>query len=219
GKTFVRYWVHNELLMVEGQKMAKSLGNYYTLKDLLDKGYSAKAIRFLLLSAHYRQPLNFTFKGLEAAEKAVERLQIFMDRLKKADGSGCGKEIEELMQKVKKEFEDAMDDDLDINTALAALFNFVREVNRLIDQNKLSKEEAEKVRELMLNFDKVLGIIGKEEEAEELPDEIMKLIKKREEARKRKDWKTADEIREKLRKMGIILEDTPEGVKWRKVKK
>ena len=219
GKTFVRYWVHNELLMVEGQKMAKSLGNYYTLKDLLDKGYSAKAVRFLLLSAHYRQPLNFTFKGLEAAEKTVERLQIFMDRLKTANGSGCGKEIEELMQKVKREFEAAMDDDLDINAALAALFNFVREVNRLIDQNRLSREEAEKVRELMMNFDKVLGVIGEEEEVEELPEEIMELIRKREEARKRKDWKIADEIREKLREMGIVLEDTPEGVKWRRIKK
>ena len=218
GKTFVRYWVHNELLLVEGQKMAKSLGNYYTLKDLIEKGYSPKAIRFLLLSAHYRQPLNFTFKGLEAAEKAVERLQIFMERLKTANGTGCGEEIEELIQKVKREFEEAMDDDLDINTALASLFNFVREVNRLIDQNKLSKEEAEKVRKLMLNFDKVLGVIG-EEEKEELPKEIMELIQKREEARKRKDWKTADEIREKLRQMGIILEDTPEGVKWRRIKK
>jgi len=112
-----------------------------------------------------------------------------------------------------------MDDDLDINTALASLFNFVREVNRLIDQNKLSKEEAEKVRKLMLNFDKVLGVIGEEEKEEELPKEIMELIQKREEARKRKDWKTADEIREKLRQMGIILEDTPKGVKWRKIKK
>ena len=199
--------------------MAKSLGNYYTLKDLIEKGYSPKAIRFLLLSAHYRQPLNFTFKGLEAAEKAVERLQIFMERLKTANGTGCGKEIEELIQKVKREFEEAMDDDLDINTALASLFNFVREVNRLIDQNKLSKEEAEKVRKLMLNFDKVLGVIGEEEKEEELPKEIMELIQKREEARKRKDWKTADEIREKLRQMGIILEDTPEGVKWRRIKK
>ena len=171
------------------------------------------------MSAHYRQPLNFTFKGLEAAEKAVERLQFFTERLKTANGTGCGKEIEQLVQKVKKEFEEAMDDDLDINTALASLFNFVREVNRLIDQNKLSKEEAEKVRKLMLNFDKVLGVIGEEEKEEELPKEIMELIQKREEARKRKDWKTADEIREKLRQMGIILEDTPEGVKWRRIKK
>jgi cysteinyl-tRNA synthetase len=205
--------------MVEGQKMAKSLGNYYTLKDLIDKGYSPKAIRFLLLSAHYRQPLNFTFKGLEAAEKTVERLQIFMERLKTANGTGCGEEIERLIQKTEEEFEEAMDDDLDINTALASLFNFVREVNRLIDQNKLSREEARKVRELMLNFDKVLGIIGEEEKEEELPKEIMELIQKREEARKRKDWKTADEIREKLRQMGIILEDTPEGVRWRRIRK
>jgi len=219
GKPFARFWLHSEHLMVEGRKMAKSLGNFYTLRDLLKMGYSPKAIRFLLLSTHYRQQLNFTFEALKAAEKTVERLQIFMERLKEANGTGCGKQIEKLMEKVKEEFETALDDDLDINTALASLFEFIREVNKLIDENKLSKQEARMVRELMLKFDKVLGVIGEEEKEEELPKEIMELIRKREEARKRKEWETADQIREKLREMGIIIEDTPTGTKWRRVKK
>ncbi len=219
GKPFARFWLHSEHLMVEGRKMAKSLGNFYTLRDLLKMGYSPKAIRFLLLSTHYRQQLNFTFEALKAAEKTVERLQIFMERLKEANGTGCGKQIEKLMEKVKEEFETALDDDLDINTALASLFEFIREVNKLIDENKLSKQEARMVRELMLKFDKVLGVIGEEEKEEELPKEIMELIRKREEARKRKEWKTADQIREKLREMGIIIEDTPTGTKWRRMKK
>jgi len=219
GKPFARFWLHSEHLMVEGRKMAKSLGNFYTLRDLLKMGYSPKAIRFLLLSTHYRQQLNFTFEALKAAEKTIERLQIFMERLKEANGIGCGKQIEKLIEKVKEEFETALDDDLDINTALASLFEFIREVNKLIDENKLSKQEARMVRELMLKFDKVLGVIGEEEKEEELPKEIMELIRKREEARKRKEWETADQIREKLREMGIIIEDTPTGTKWRRVKK
>ena len=219
GKPFARFWLHSEHLMVEGRKMAKSLGNFYTLRDLLKMGYSPKAIRFLLLSTHYRQQLNFTFEALKAAEKTIERLQIFMERLKEANGTGCGKQIEKLIEKVKDEFETALDDDLDINTALASLFEFIREVNKLIDENKLSKQEARMVRELMLKFDKVLGVIGEEEKEEELPKEIMELIRKREEARKRKEWEIADQIREKLREMGIIIEDTPTGTKWRRVKK
>ena len=219
GKPFARFWLHSEHLMVEGRKMAKSLGNFYTLRDLLKMGYSPKAIRFLLLSTHYRQQLNFTFEALKAAEKTIERLQIFMERLKEANGTGCGKQIDKLMEKVKEEFETALDDDLDINTALASLFEFIREVNKLIDENKLSKQEARMVRELMLKFDKVLGVIGEEEKEEGLPKEIMELIRKREEARKRKEWETADQIREKLREMGIIIEDTPTGTKWRRVKK
>jgi len=220
GKKFANYWLHSEHLMVEGKKMAKSLGNFYTLRDLLKMGYDPKAIRFLLLSTHYRQQLNFTFEGLKAAENTVQRLFNFVDRLKTARGSGCGGELQKLMQKAKQEFEEAMDDDLNINLAIVSLFNFTREVNRLIDQNKLSREEAKSVIKLLLDFDKVLGVLGEiKEEEEPLPEEILRLIQRREEARKAKDWKTADEIREKLRGMGILLEDTPEGVRWKRIKK
>ncbi|MCS7113893.1 MAG: cysteine--tRNA ligase [Nitrososphaerota archaeon] len=219
GKPFARYWLHSEHLLVEGRRMAKSLGNFYTLRDLMAKGYDPLAIRFLLMSTHYRQQLNFTFDGLEAAKNAVERLRTFTRRLLEADGKGCGEKIGTLMAEVQRRFEEAMDDDLNISVALAALFDFVREVNRLMDENTLSREEAERVYALMMHFDKVLGVIGEVKAEEKLPKEAEELIRKREEARKAKDWATADKIRAQLRAMGIIIEDTPQGVKWRIEKK
>ena len=216
GKQFVRYWLHNEYLLVEGRKMSKRFGNYYTLRDLLAKGYDPKAIRYLLMSTHYRQQLNFTFEGLEAAKNAVDRLTNFVYRLLDADGEGCGEKIGSLMESVQKRFEEAMCDDLNIAVALAAIFNFVREVNKLMDDNKLSRGEAEQVYELMMRFDKVLGVIGEVKKEEgKLPKEAEELIRKREEARKVRDWETADKIRERLKAMGVIVEDTPQGVKWR----
>ena len=215
GKKFANYWLHNEHLLVEGQRMGKSLGNYYTLSDIIAKGYDAKALRYVLLSTHYRQQVNFTFEGLEAAKNAIERLANFVHRLMQTDGKGCGEKIKQLMNRVQKDFEEAMDDDLNIGPALAALFDFVRDVNKLMDDNLISKEEAELVHKLMVRFDKVLGVIGEVEKEEELPKEAEELIRKRGEARKAKDWKTADKIRERLKAMGIIIEDTPEGVQWR----
>ena len=215
GKKFANYWLHNEHLLVEGQRMGKSLGNYYTLSDIIAKGYEAKALRYVLLSTHYRQQLNFTFEGLEAAKNAIERLVNFARRLMQANGKGCGEEIKRLIDRVRKDFEEAMDDDLNIGPALAALFDFVRDVNKLMDDNVLSKEEAEEVYKLMMRFDKVLGVIGEVKKEEALPREAEELIRKREEARKGKDWETADNIRRQLKAMGIIIEDTPEGVKWR----
>jgi cysteinyl-tRNA synthetase len=216
GKKFVDYWLHNEHLLVEGKAMHKSLGNYFTLKDLTAKGYDPKAIRYLLMATHYRQQLNFTFKGLEAAKSAVDRLTNFVYKLAKVDGKGCGEEIKNLIHRVQKDFEEAMDDDLNISVALAALFDFVRDVNKLLDDTMLSKEEAQEVSELMMRFDKVIGVIGGVEKEEKLSKEAEELVQKREEARKAKDWKAADKIREELKRMGIIIEDTPEGVRWRK---
>jgi cysteinyl-tRNA synthetase len=215
GKKFVNYWLHIEHLLVEGGKMAKSLGNFYTLRDLLAKGYDPKAVHYLLMSTHYRQQLNFTFEGLEAAKNALDRLVNFVRRLMGADGSGCGEKIRALTNDAQRRFEEAMDDDLNISVALAALFDFVREVNKLLDDNMLSKGEAEEVYELMMRFDKVLGVIGEIKRKEKLPKEAEELIRKREEARKAKDWEAADKIREQLGSIGIIIEDTPQGVKWK----
>lgn len=216
GKKFVNYWMHNEHLLVEGKRMGKRFGNYYTVRDLVGKlKHNPLAVRYLLMSTHYRQQFNFTFEGLEAAKNAIDRLKNFMYRLKDADGKSSGKEINRLMAKVQKNFGDAMDDDLNMGIALAELFEFVRKVNNLIDDNLLSEEEAKRVYELMSEFDKVLGVVGDLGKEEKLPEEAQELLQKREEARRAKDWKTADQIRNQLKAMGVIVEDTSQGLRWR----
>jgi cysteinyl-tRNA synthetase len=218
SKKFVNYWLHNEHLLVEGKKMAKRFANFYTLRDLLAKGYDPIAIRYLLLSTHYRQQFNFTFEGLEAAKSAVERLRNFVRRVHEANGRGCGEKIKNLTLKAKACFDGSLDDDLNIGIALASLFDFVREVNNLLDANMVSKDEAGNIGELIIQVDNVLGVIGKVELQEVLPEDIEALVKKREQARKVKNWKEADEIRARLKTIGIVIEDTSQGVRWRKEK-
>jgi cysteinyl-tRNA synthetase len=215
GKKFVNYWLHNEHLLVEGKKMAKRLGNYFTVRDLTAKGYDPVAIRYLMMSTHYRQQLNFTFEGLDAAKKTLDRLTNFMHRLLEANGTAGGDDIQQLMEKVQKGFEEAMDDDLNISIALAHVFDFVRDVNYLLDSNLVSREQAREIHNLMLRFDKALSVIGEVYKEEKLPKDAEELISRREEARKAKDWKTADQIREQLKTMGIVIEDTAQGVRWR----
>jgi len=217
GKKFVNHWMHNEHLLIKGERMGKSLKNFYTLRDLLRMGYDPIAVRYLLMSTHYRKQLHFTFEGLEASKNALQRLYDFMKRLEEIKKEG-DKELKKLTEKARKDFEDAMNDDLDINKALATVFNLVKEVNIIIDQTKLDRTGAKQVKNLMIDFDKVLGVLGNfwKRKKEKLPEEVRELIRKREEARGTKDWKTADAIREKLLRMGIILVDTPEGVKWKK---
>jgi cysteinyl-tRNA synthetase len=210
--------LHNEHLLVEGKKMAKRFGNFYTLRDLLAKGYDPIAIRYLLLSTHYRQQFNFTFEGLEAAKAAVDRLRNFVRRLHDTDGKDSKGKVAVLNAKLEACFGGSMDDDLDIGTALASLFDFVREVNNLLDANRVSKAEAAEVGGLIMQIDAVLGAIGEVKMQEALPVEIDALVQKREEARKAKNWKEADAIRTQLKAMGIVLEDTAQGVRWHKEK-
>lgn len=219
GKKFVNYWLHNEHLLVEGRKMAKKFGNFYTLRDLLAKGYDPIAIRYLLLSSHYRAQLNFTFEALDAAGGAVERLRNFARRLTDANGKGSEGKVPELLRKMQVDFGGAMDDDLNVSVALAALFDFVRIVNGLLDDGAISKSEAEEVILVMKRFDGVLGVVDKDVDEEVLSKEAKELIAKREVARNAKDWAAADAIRMQLSKMGVLLEDTAQGVRWRFIKK
>ncbi|MEJ5328439.1 MAG: cysteine--tRNA ligase [Candidatus Bathyarchaeia archaeon] len=219
GKKFVNYWLHNEHLLVNGKKMAKKFGNFYTLRDLLKQGFDPIAIRFLLISTHYRAQFNFTFEGLEAAHATVERLRNFMRRLQEANGEGSNGKINSLITTAETQFTAAMDDDLNISIALSALFDFIREVNTLLDANLVSKKEANEAANFIQRIDEVLGVIGEAKKEESLPKEAEELIKAREEARKARDWTRADELRLKLREMGVIIEDTPQGVKWRLAKK
>jgi cysteinyl-tRNA synthetase len=219
GKKFVNYWLHNEHLLVEGRKMAKKFGNFYTLRDLLGKGYDPIIIRYLLLSTHYRSQFNFTFEALNAAAAAVDRLRNFVRRSQDARGQGSGGKVAELLREVHLGFSGAMDDDLNVSVALGALFDFVREVNALLDAGTVSRSEAESVVVLMKGFDSVLGVVGEVKQEDVLPKKAEELIEKREEARKAKDWATADSLRVRLSEMGVIVEDTAQGVRWRLVKK
>lgn len=211
GEKFVNYWIHNEHLLVENKKMSKSLGNFYTLRDILNKGYKPKAIRYLLMSTHYRQQLNFTFDGLEAASNAVERLNNFIFTLNNIKEEKENEKVASLIKAVKQQFEERMDDDLNISEALGAIFDFIRDINK----EQLSKHDAQKVKHMMFEFDKVLGVL--EEQKLDISKEIESSIKKREEARKQKDFNTADKIRNELKEKGILLEDSSTGVVWKKI--
>jgi cysteinyl-tRNA synthetase len=217
GKPFVRYWLHNRHLMVNGEKMSKSKGNFFTLKDLLKKGYNIKAFRYLMLSAQYRTSLNFTEESLKNAEKTVNNLIDFVDKIKELNVKGeSNKKIEEKVKETKKNFEESMDDDLNMPLALAAIFDLVSEVNKSIDEKKISKDNLKEVYQAMIGFDKVLGIL--EHEKEKLPKEIMDLLIKREGYRKRGDFETADKIRKEIAEKGFLIEDSPEGTRWKKLK-
>lgn len=214
GRPFVRYWLHCEHLLVEGEKMSKSLGNIVTLRDLRDKGYSARALRYLLLSAHYRTQLNFTWSGLSQAYASVNRLQDFVDRVRASSRRAeRNEEAHRLTAEALNRFETAMDDDLNTPKALAAIFDFIRVANRCVDTDRLSDENTAEILAAFDRYDSVLGVIGWARP--ELPSNLLELISEREEARRRKDFGRADEIRRKLLVNGIVLEDTPEGVRWK----
>ena len=170
------------------------------------------------MSTHYRQQFNFTFEGLESAKGAVDRLKNFVRRLHETEGKDSKGKVAVLTEKLEACFGGSMDDDLDIGMALASLFDFVREINNLLDANMVSKQEAADIGGLMMRIDEVLGVIGKVEVEEALPADIDALVQKREEARKAKNWKEADAIRAQLKAMGIVLEDTAQGVRWHKEK-
>lgn len=215
GKPFVKYWIHNEHLLVEGRKMSKSLGNFYTLRDLLEKGYDPIAIRYLLISTHYRQKMNFTFKGLEAATNTVYNLRDFMDKITEIEfNAEWNKELHEKAIKTRKDFEDFLDDDLDMPKAMAAIFNLVKETNNAIDGKSASKENLKEIHSLVMDLDRILGVI--KHDKGELDPALSKLIDEREDARRNKDWARADEIRLKLLEKDIIVEDTPSGTRWRR---
>ncbi|MFQ6055093.1 MAG: cysteine--tRNA ligase [Methanosarcinales archaeon] len=216
GKPFVRYWMHCEHLLVNNKKMSKSIGNIYTLRDLLKKGYNAKALRMVFISTHYRSKLNFTEKSMQSAANTLKKLNLFVERIRdfKSDAKD-NEEIQEMVNKTEKKFEEALDDDLNTPKALAAIFEMIRNANQAMNLNKISTINARNIYKVMLKFDQVFGVLTIEEKGE-LPSEIELLIKEREEARKNKNFKKADEIRNKLINIGIILEDTKEGVKWRR---
>ena len=216
-KKFVNYWFHSEHLLIDGQKMSKSLGNILTVRDFLKKGYSGLTIRYLLLSAQYRTQLNFSESGLRQAQASVERINDFNRRLKTLKEYGeFNKEISLSCSEVLRKFEEAMDKDLNVAEGLAAVFDFIKEINRSIEMSGVSRENIDDTINTLNKINKVLGVL--EIDDDKISEEIRGLIELREVARRNHDWKTTDAIREDLLLKGIILEDTPEGVKWKRKK-
>jgi cysteinyl-tRNA synthetase len=221
GKKFAAYWLHTRHLLVNGQKMSKSKGNFYTLRDLLAQGHDPKAIRYLLLSAHYRTRLNFTEEGMRAAEKTLESLEEFIIALRGVAGKRYNTKIAERLKRLGKEFVAAMDDDLNISLALARMFDFMKACNKAIARERIDQRNAQEIYQAFLGFDRVLGLDLDLASSEwltinEAPSGVRELIIRREQHRELREFAQADEIRALLRERhGIILEDTGRGVRWR----
>jgi cysteinyl-tRNA synthetase len=216
GKPFARYWIHSEFLMVEGQKMSKKFGNFFTYRDLVAKGHTPRAIRYLLLSAPHHKQLNFTFEGLRGAETTVERLNDFKRRLTELrPEAGSTPAVADLIESSRRRFEEALDDDLNTAEALAAIHDFARETNIARDKSALKADDQKALLALVDRFDSVFNVFG-EVKQELLDSEIQALIDERQAARAAKNFARADEIRNQLVAMGIILEDTKDGLRWRR---
>ncbi len=230
GRPFARFWLHSEHLHIESQKMSKSLGNFYTLRDLLDLGHQPEAIRYLLASVPYRKKLNFTFEGLKAAGKSIERLRDFELRLTSAHlpPPGRNQDLSERSQQAIRKFEEAMDDDLNTAEALAAIYEYVRAVNTAMDENRFAEEnrwDAARVLEVLDSVFDVLkptesasaaGKMKSEDEQVISESELEALIEERQAAKKRRNFTRADKIRSDLEVKGILLEDTKDGVRWKR---
>ena len=230
GKHFVKYWLHAEHLLVEGEKMSKSLGNFYTLRDLFAKGYKPSALRFSLASVPYRRQLNFTFDGLQQAASSVERLRNFADRL--AQGkfpAGAQKRMAARIAEAAEEFDAGLSDDLNTARALGAIFEFVREANIAMDKGEFGQGDVPAAQELLQGFDQIFSVLAKND-AQKLQAlgygqentgaedaEIEKLVADRQAARQARDFAASDRIRKSLSEHGIILEDSRDGsVRWKR---
>ena len=211
GKKFVNYWLHSEMLNIKGAEMHKSVGNVVYLRDLVKEGWEPLTIRLFLLSSRYRDPIDLTDTSLVQARSQRARLQEFVSRLNSVSGpGGAGSIVADALS----EFEAAMDDDLNSPKALSVIFTFVKKGNALIDANSLGKDGAAESIELLRKFNSVFGVLDFSED--KLQEELVELVAKREEARKKKDYEESDRLRRKLLEAGIVVEDTPTGTRWKR---
>jgi cysteinyl-tRNA synthetase len=219
GKPFARFWLHSEFLNVDSQKMAKSAGNFYTLRDLLAMGYTPEAVRYALLSVPYRKKLNFTFDGLQAAATAIDRLRNFKLRLETEKfAEGSNEQIEARTETALRQFEGSLDDDLNTAEALGAIFEYVRDMNTAMDSGEFRRGNVGAALNLLQRFDCIADVLRPTEKQESgLADaDVESLIAERQQAKKARSFQRADEIRKQLMDGGIILEDTKEGTRWKR---
>ncbi len=216
GEEFVNYWLHNEHLLVDGQKMSKSEGNFYTLRDLIEKKCSPSAIRYTLISTHYRSKLNFTFDKLDESQKCINKLRELKRRFDLIENGMVAEDgvNKTSVENMLSDFSEKLGDDLNISGSLGVLFTWVNEMFSGLDQNKIDYKYAQSALAALKKIDSILGVIYEDEEIES--SEIIELIGKRNRARDDKDWDAADAIRKELDSLGVVLEDTPEGTIWKK---
>jgi cysteinyl-tRNA synthetase len=220
GRPFVRFWVHGEHLLVNGEKMAKSKGNFFTLRDLLEKGYDPLTIRYLLVSVRYRKQLNFTLEGLKEARAALDRIKEFLFRLETAKlAPGSDAQLAGALGTARQEFEASLDDDLNTSGALAAIFIFIGEANVAMAEGRLQEDNRTEIKAWFKVIDDRLAIIPPMETAvqdDKEAAEIDALVAERNEARRNRNFALSDKIRQELLDRGVIIEDTREGTKWRR---
>jgi cysteinyl-tRNA synthetase len=219
-KPFSRFWVHVEHLFVENEKMSKSLGNVYTLPDVIARGHRPSALRYLLLSSHYRKQLNFTWAGMEQAEESLRRIVDCLARLETVSADLSSATVQASIDKARAAFREALLDDLNTAAGLAAIFDLVRDLNAAIDAKNIGRENADAARRTIDEFDCVLGVVTLRRAEDAQPpvpvDEIERLIEERKAARTRRDFAAADGIRNALAERGILLEDNPGGTRWKR---
>lgn len=211
GKKFVRYWLHCAHLLVDGQKMAKSLGNFYTVPDVVAKGYTGRELRYALLRVHYRVPLNFTWEGMNEARESLARIDEWLKRLRGLAGTPRHGVRPAQHVDPTSQFEQALDDDLNISAALGFLFESIRETNRAMDQNEMDAASAIAWLEWWQRINTVLDLEAETDVA--IPDEVTELAQQREKARREKNWKRSDELRQQISALGWEVRDTKDGPK------
>ena len=213
GKPFVKYWLHGAHLLVEGKKMSKSLGNFFTLRDLLKKGYDGREIRQLLLSGHYRETFNFTIDGLNGARQSVARIDECLSKVRELEAAS--KQPAEADPEVVQRFSAELDNDLNVSGGWAVVFDWVRDINRSLAAHELSADKAAAALATWQRIDSVFGL-GSPSETTDIPADIQQLLEARENARKSRDFKQADAFRNELRSKGWVIEDTPKGPRLKK---
>jgi len=220
GKEFSRFWVHVEHLLVDNQKMSKSAGNFYSVQDVIDKGFRLSALRYILLSAYYRKQLNFTWTGLEQAEESLRRITDFLGRVESLSGGAAHPEVSARVKEAVEAFNAALSDDLNTAAGLGEIFDLIRALNISMDNKQVGKPDAPEIIAAFEHFDRVLGVLSLRRAEDATPPipqaEIDAGIQARQEARRRRDFAEADRIRQDLLAKGVILEDSPQGTRWKR---